>query len=293
MTELFDLIYRTARMLGTVTEGTATGGSTTTIADTNDRIEANDFWNGGTAFLIRDAGGAGAAPEKQSSVISDFALTGGIITLRTALTAAAATGDKYGVTRERYPRPLLIQKVNEALQKLGTVPVVDTTTLDTTTNQTEYTLPVAAKFDLRQVFVQGKTGDTNDNQWIPYLHWHIGTAAAGSTGLIFTDHQLFTGRDIRIVYMADHAELHADGDDLSEYIHMDRVIYEAAAGCLLHRKQLDGRDDPTLNEQINYMVDRAQRAALMYPVQAPPKQHRLPSVGALWTRDALPEPPQP
>lgn len=291
MAVLFDLIYRTARLLGAVTEGIATGGSTTTIVDTNDRTEAANFWNGGTAFLIRDAGGAGAAPEKQSSVISSF--TGNTLTLRTALTVAAAVNDKYGVTRERYTRPLLIQKVNEALQKLGTVPVVDTTTLDTAANQTEYTLPIAAKFDLRQVFVQGKTGDANDNQWIPYYHWHLGTAGANATGLIFTDHQLFAGRDIRIVYMADHAELHADGDNLSEYIHMDRVVYEAAAGCLLYRKQLDGRDDPTLNEQINYMADRAQRAAQMYLVHAPPKQHRLPSIGGLWTRDQLPLPPQP
>ena len=46
--------------------------------------------NGGTAWVIYDGGAAGAAPENEYSVVSDFANSTGTVTLRTTLTAAVA-----------------------------------------------------------------------------------------------------------------------------------------------------------------------------------------------------------
>ena len=58
---LANLTYRTARELDIVYEGTATGGSDTTLIDTNQLDQANDYWNDGTVWILEDAGGAGAA----------------------------------------------------------------------------------------------------------------------------------------------------------------------------------------------------------------------------------------
>ena len=47
---LGELTYRAAREIEDVREGVATGGSTTTIVDSNNRTEHDDYWNGGTAW---------------------------------------------------------------------------------------------------------------------------------------------------------------------------------------------------------------------------------------------------
>ena len=115
---LFDLTKDLARLLGTLYEGVATGGSTTTIADTVERLEDDDYWNGGTAWITYDAAGAGAAPQGEYSSISDFAQTGGIVTLRSTLTGAVASGDRYAVATSRYPLHILIQKINQVQRYL-------------------------------------------------------------------------------------------------------------------------------------------------------------------------------
>src|SRR3990167_5677525 len=124
---LFDCTLELARVLGVLTEGVATGGSTSTLIDTVERTEADDYWNGGTAWILYDAGGLGAAPQGEYAVVSDFANTGGVITLRTAITQVAA-GDRYAVAKKRYPLHLLVQKVNEAIAFIGPIEVADTTT---------------------------------------------------------------------------------------------------------------------------------------------------------------------
>ena len=62
MTTLFNATLQLAQMLGVVRVSTATGGDTTSCLDTK-RLEKNDTWNGGSLWLITDAGGASAASD--------------------------------------------------------------------------------------------------------------------------------------------------------------------------------------------------------------------------------------
>ena len=142
MADLFDILLGVARDSGMLREGTATGGSTTTIVDNVGRDEDADVFNGGTAFIVYDAGGASAAPEGQSKLVTDFA-SGGTITTQ-AFSAAVVSGDYYGVMNKRYPRWAMIQAVNESLRDIGRVGTVDSTTLDTAASTREYNLPVVA-----------------------------------------------------------------------------------------------------------------------------------------------------
>lgn len=267
---LFDITYQLARKLGIVNEGVATGGSTTTILDTVERTEADDFWNGGTAWILYDAGGAGAAPQGEYSYISDFANTGGIVTLRSTLTAAVASSDRYAVARERYPLGILIQKTNEAIQKLGAIEVTDISTITTATQQTEYTLP-ANLLELREVYIQTNTGDTNDYRWSRIYDWKIEKESTGSANTLILK-QYTSGYLIKLVYLGYHAALNTSSDKLDDSIHIDRVVSNAAVGCLMWRKMKVGESDSTINELLNYYQNEAAAMDAMHPINQTPKR---------------------
>lgn len=261
---LFDITYGLAAKLGVVEEGVATGGSTTTIADSVERDEENDFWNGGTAWITYDAGGLGAAPQGEYSYISDYALTGGVITLRSTLTAATAAGDRYAISRTRYPLSLLIQKVNEAIRNIGPIEVTDISTITTADDKTEYTLPENI-FDLREVYLQTNLNDTNDYRWVPIRDFRVEKESTGSANTLIIP-QYASGYLLKLVYLGYHATLRAATDKLDDSIHIDRVIANAAVGCLLWRKAKVGESDTTVNDLLNYMQSVAQQADGMYPV---------------------------
>lgn len=267
---LFDISYAVARAVGVVSEGTATGGSTTTVADTVERLETDDIWNGGTAWILYDAGGAGAAPQGEMSVISDFANTGGVVTLRSTLTAAVAAGDRYAVARKRYPLQLIIQKVNEALQKIGPIEITDISTITTASQQTEYTLP-SNVLELREVYIQTKLNDTNDYEWNKIDGWQIQKAATGSANLLLLP-QFAAGYLIKLVYVGYHATLVSATDKLDDSIHIDRVIYNAAAGCLFWRKLKVGESDPSINDSLNYMQSIAREMDALHPIRQTPRR---------------------
>ena len=55
MVTLFNASLQLAQMLGVVRVSTATGGDAYSVLDTK-RTEVDDTWNGGTVWLITDAG---------------------------------------------------------------------------------------------------------------------------------------------------------------------------------------------------------------------------------------------
>lgn len=272
MTTLFDLTYQTASLLGVVQESAATGGSTTTTVDTVERLEADDYWNKGTLWILKTTDGL--APQGEFARISDFVSTTHTLTHGT-LTAAPGAGDIYAVCKARFPLSLLKQKVNEALRKVGKIPVVDTS-LTTASEQTEYTLPLAA-YDLREVWLQ-TVKDTNDRRWKKLHEWRIQKGASGVESLLLTG-QYESGYLLKLVYAAPHATLFNASDVLDESISPERIVYDAAVGCLLWRKQKSGNADSGLSEQINYFQDLAEQKKIQYPVMVPARTSRLMLVG--------------
>ncbi len=274
---LFNLTHELARLLGVVAEGVATGGSTTTIADSVERTEANDFWNGGTAWILYDALGASAAPEGEFSFVSDFALTGGVITLRSTLTAAVASGDRYAIAGLRYPLQLLTQKVNEVLR---TIPIQkdDITTITIASEQTEYSLP-ADVWDLKQVWIQTNVDDTNDTQPTLLYDYHIQKSATGTANKLVLNRQLSDGDILKVVYLADHQTLRAATDKLDDSIHINRVLYDAAVRCLLWYKSKVGDSDTSVNDLLNLYQGMAaemnNRFAVSYPKKSAKTIHPL------------------
>jgi hypothetical protein len=263
---LFDLTYQLAVSLGVVNEGTATGGSTTTLIDTVELTQADDFWNLGTVWVTYDAAGAGAAPQGEYSVVSDFTASSDTATLRSTLTAAIAAGDRYAIGRPRYPLSLLTSKINEVLRQIP-IQKDDITTVTIAAEQTEYSLP-ADVWDLKEVWVQS-SDDTNDTQPERIYDWTVKKSATGTANVLMLGRQFDTDTLLHLKYLTDHQVLRASTDKLDTTIHVNRVVYNAVVGCLLWRKAKIGQLDENENQLLNYFQSLAtemnNRFAVSYP----------------------------
>src|SRR5687768_8101700 len=249
---LFDCTYELARVLGVVSEGIATGGDTDTILDSVERLEENDFWNGGTAWILYDAGGLGAAPQGEYGYISDYALTGGNISIRTALSASVAAGDRYAIAGLRYPLQLLIQKVNETF---GVIEKTDITTVETANEQNEYSLP-SDVLELKQVFLASNSDDSDANGWEKIYDWDVQKSATGTANKLVLNRQFTAGYAVKLIYLTYHTKLIAATDKLDDSIHIDKVVYNAAHACLLWRQMKVGQSDD-LSRELNYFQAKA------------------------------------
>ncbi len=277
---LFDLTYAVAVELGLVREGIATTGNSSMITDTVARTEADNYWAGGTAWILRDAGGAGAAPEREYSAITSSVSSTGVINLKSTLTQAVVTGDRYAVGKRRFGLDKLIQKINQVLTQMGGIPVDYNLTTGTSGSQTEYALPIDAKMDIRQVMVS-TYNTANDQQWEEIVNWRYKYGAAGSQStIVFDDYPgLGAGNTVRIVYIGLHPMMQVSTDKLMESIHPTRVIYGAAAAALRERRQsLPG--DAGIAADLQRLEALEQRAAQEHPIHIPTRPHRLVIAGS-------------
>jgi hypothetical protein len=269
--QLTHLLQKAYRRLKVARTSTATGGTTTTIVDTKlldylgDSNE-DDILNSGTAIIVRDAGGAGAAPEGEFSRISDYD-DGGTITVST-LTAAVASGDTYMYISPDFPLLDMIEIVNDALVYLGRIPKVYSS-LTTAANQTEYTLPVALKgVDLHDIEVQGILTDANDNRYAPIEGWQITPALPGTTGIL-TVPQFAAGYILRIGYPGLHPRVSTYADYISEYIHPELATCAVAAHALQwYNSQRSGADD-YWKQREDRAWNQLDIAKAIYPIKLP------------------------
>jgi hypothetical protein len=268
MANLFDLTYQLAVALGVVNEGTATGGSATTLVDTVELTQADDFWNKGTVWVTYDAAGAGAAPQGEFSVVSDFTASSDTADLRSTLTAAIAAGDKYAIARPRYPLSLLTSKINEVLR---TIPIQtdDIATVTIAADQFEYSLP-ADVWDLKQVWLHTDS-DTNATQPKQLFDWSVKKSATGTANVLMLERQFSTDTLLTLKYLTDHQTLRAAADKLDSTIHVNRVIYNAVVSCLLWRKAKIGQLDENENQLLNYFQSLAAEMNLRFAMNYPKK----------------------
>jgi len=274
---LGQVTHKVASVLQILSEGRATGGGVTSIVDTSLRTEADDYWNGGSAWVWYDAGGLAADPEYSFSVISDFDNASSTLTLRDTLPDAVASGDKYSICRKIGKDTwldVIIQKVNDALRDIGPIPQVDITTITMAAAQTEYTLPIRSAQDLRQVFIQRVTTDADNNMWTELVNYDITHGTPGNAPTIRLPMQYSSGHDLMLVYMDYHPEMQINADVLSDHIPIDRVVYPAALACLYWRKELNTGSD-RWDSVIGRIEAKVTEVATMYPIHKPTRAGRV------------------
>lgn len=106
-----DLIKALFRKTGIGEYGTATGGSVSTLVDTaliNYGMHEKSL-KGVIARIVKDAGGAGAAPEGDVRTIGGYAVATGTLTRETGsdFSAGVASGDEYEIWRNPHPTKVL------------------------------------------------------------------------------------------------------------------------------------------------------------------------------------------
>jgi hypothetical protein len=222
--QLTHLLQQGFRKLRNTRISTATGGSTTTIVDSKlidylgDSNE-DDILNGGTVILIKDAGGAGAAPEGEIRYIDDYTSSTGTITF-TAMTAAPASGDTYMLVSRDFPLYDMLEVVNDALAYLGQVAPTPDTSLTTVVSQTEYTLPIAMQgAQILDVTYQDSGNDRN----IPVDGWKLKPATAGSTGILVIP-DIGASRTLEVTYLTTHPKVSVYSDYISKVVYPDVAV---------------------------------------------------------------------
>lgn len=256
MTTVVDVMVQALRELDALVEGAATGGSATTIVDSalTALAYADDHFNEGRAFVLRTTDGL--TPQGLSRRVSGFVASTGTLTLASTLGVTVDAGDIYGVGTKRYPAGALTGKLNEFLAQLGDVPTeVLITTLASTL---DYALPVAAKRDLRQVWLAGATAAPF--RYTPLAHWRTSWAAGGVAANLVFPYQLAVGYNLRVIYMAQHPAVYADTDVISDYLGLRWPAVEVALRLARGRLHQSGDDEKQMVQQINDLMTRAAAA---------------------------------
>jgi hypothetical protein len=218
---LSKVMARAWREMGFSIDILATGGSTTTIIDTNSQYTADDSNVGGTALVVRDDGGAGVAPEGEFKRISDYVASTKTFTVASAFSAAVAANDSILLATPRIRLPQMIQAVNDGLANLGTISLVDTS-LSLSAGTFEYNLPVGLKIsELKDILVYDGSQYISVIGYVDYF-----PAAPGSTGILRFRETPYTDT-LRVVYEGVHPTLAAYSDKVSETIQEELAVAAA------------------------------------------------------------------
>jgi hypothetical protein len=230
---LFDLILHACESLGKINESVVTGGTTSTLVDSTQTAARSRFTDDvmdGIIFLTHDVLGTSVAPEGEFGRITSFTESTG--TYGGTWTVAPAAGDTYAWTSQEYPLQRMIGLANEGLQRIGNIPLVDKTTLDTDGDNTEYACSAAWKYKPTRVDIQGNTGNTSDNQWQKVNSWEYEPSAAGSSGLIILPYQPSGSKGIRVWYMAKHPYVSSAASVINEHIEPELATLSLVAKAL-------------------------------------------------------------
>lgn len=260
--------------LGQLIVSAATGGANTSVVDSDQAgAHGDDDWKHGALFVIS---ADDAAPQAEFERISAYDDSSGTFTLQNALTAAVASGDTFGFASDYYPLRTLVELCNASLRSLGDIALVDTTTLDTATNTTEYAAALAWK-RRRPLMIdyQGNTGADGDKHWIRVYDWEMAPASPGATGLIIFNEELPSGRDLRIWYLDSHPRLSQYNDVVSETIAPELALAAAVERALRWQHSRQGGGDPFLATRWNDAKIELARARINFPIWTPRRISKL------------------
>jgi hypothetical protein len=239
MTTLADATRALSEKVQFAAEGTATGGSTTTLIDAA-RTEPDDQFTNGTIWFL-SGNNIG-----KSAIISGWSLTTHTFTFA-AQSLACAAGDLYAVSSPDYPRYALIQAINRVLAHTY-LPKTDVT-LVTVADQEEYSLPTGVN-DVRCVEIAENTAVPYD--YVPHYNWRD---IEGKLRFDIDFAPDTAGYKIRLTYVAPQAALASDTTAFDNRIALEWLAWQAAVILFRQRiRKTDGKEPYILalyNDAVN------------------------------------------
>lgn len=257
MATLFSATLDLARILGNVIESvTSAAGTTTTLIDTAlpRNPPPDDAFNYGTLWFISgDLAG-------KTAVVTDWANSTKTFTFATQSSAPGAS-KRYAYCDRDWPRDLLRQAVNMALQTIGGVTTQYTdATFITVQNQMAYTLPTGV-YNVKRVEVA--TSLTAPYDYAIHHNW-----TETPTQIIF--HEGFQivreGYLIRLTYEALPGELDDDADTIDDRIHPDLLKWTAAVNAWMWKEPNMGDPNSLARQRLAYSIQMADSMKKMHRV---------------------------
>jgi len=256
-----DLILEVARLMGIVYDGTSTGGTTETLIDTNYRNEPDDYFNGGSVFILS---GAEAGTIK---TITDFINSSSTLHWSGAITTI--TSDiEYAVTTPQFSYSRIKAAINSILRYDPFLQNNDT--LTTVADTLEYTLPVGVN-NIKRVEIAAST--VSPYYYTTYMNWKEWN------GKIVFDNTAYpsSGYKIRLWYEAAHGPLEGAGV-LRSSVDPEWVKWKAAAWLyrdLITRIEKDKPIDVDLLNEAKMKEDEMQKKALAMGLKVMNKDPKL------------------
>lgn len=233
-----------ARTMGLIYEGTATGGSTTTLEDTGLEYHA-DYYSGGTIWIT--SGGNIGVCEK---VKTHNGNTMSFDTMDTAI----VSGVTYAIANADYPKQQLKQAVlnvlrhDECLLKNDTTVVIDDTE--------EYTLPTGVS---NLIAVQVATNDEKPYSFTAHYYWRE------YDGLLIFDKGRYptaTGNIIRLWYLGYHGTI-GESESVEATVPIKWLVWKSVENLYRNKLTRIKQDDPTTIDLFNEAKENAKYAAAM------------------------------
>lgn len=253
MTTMFQALLKTGELLKYSHRGIATGGTSTTLIDSGYTDEPDDFFNGGTLFIL-----SGNYTGKTYK-ITDFNGSTGTFTISPA--SAITAGNEYAALRGVYARESLVMGINMALAELGPLPKFDIVT-PSAVGEESYVLSGMDHI----LKVEYTLLSQSPYEWITHNHWR-----ETDNRLVFDPGHVQDAVKYRIWYEADHAYVDEDDDTISDAVHPMLLAWSAAYYCALTRMQRVELDEPWTSEFVQLANGMKQLMASNHPIQRVPK----------------------
>lgn len=257
--------------LGQLRRWKVTGGSQTTVINTSwAGVEEPVFEDDdpaliyGTVIVLKDT--AGAAPEGEFGMITDYDSSSQTITMD-SLTTGVAANDRVGIATPFFPLEDMIELATIALQRLGDLEIPDTSLLGVA-GQTEYTLPAAV--NRRPIQVNRQTVQASgNNQWTPVSGWDVIPPATigGQWTLVLPANSIPASYTLQVIYSGVHPKLTAYDSPILETIHPELATAALVAEAYQwYNNQVGGSNEYYLQRE-NKAIQDLESALVRYPIQ--------------------------
>jgi hypothetical protein len=260
MTTLWDASLDLARVLTQVWNSTATGGTTTTVVDTAIDEPSNYFGTStrnGTLWLDLTT--------DVTKVITGHTTT--TLTFSpaqaTPTPGAVVAGNVYYAAPADFPRFVLFQSINAALQEIGRMPTVAEVTA--TIDQQEYDSDDNAIFENEIIKIELANDDSAPYNWTPHYNWK--QVELTKRALVFAEGYVpDEANTMRITYLADHATLSTDAGVVNRIVNPNRLKWQAAVHALRWKIAHTKGDEDFFREAYAQAQVNALREAAKYPI---------------------------
>lgn len=287
-TTLDGLVERTCKLaINDWLEGTATGGSSTTLADTS-RTEVDDYFNSLDYAEIYIRTGTYAGSTRQ---ITDF--VDGVtptITFAPAVGGNIIATDTYSI-HTKFKRDKVVEAINLAIDMIAEeamVWVIDETTITLVAGTYEYALPTSLMF-LSRVTMADSDGYFYDAP-IPPDQYKIIYGATPKVhfirmpddqqheghyyGELWASSDLTATRKLRVEGLGSPATLSTDSSTCP--ISPAYIVYQA--GAILHGSKIRRAENDPDEHRVQYQFCQAranEERARIVPIQLPPNSKRV------------------